>query len=637
MSAERHVIFGTAGHVDHGKSALVLALTGTDPDRLAEEKAREMTIDLGFAFLSLPGIENQVAIVDVPGHEMFVRNMVAGATGVDAAIFVVAADEGVMPQSVEHLDVLRFLGLSDGVVALTKSDKATPGQIDQASAEVRKLVHGTFLEKARIMPVSAITGDGLPAFNQELAHIAARVQARSSKDTFRLPIDRVFTLKGVGTVITGTVISGSLAAGETVTCLPQERDLRARSLQVHDKSVKRIFAGQRAAINLAGVAKDDLHRGNVLATPGALAPSFMVDARLHLSATAPRPIRQRTRVRVHHETREVMARVTLLESDLLKPGESQLIQLRLESPLVPATGDLFVLRSYSPTLVIGGGLIVDPHPPKRKQSGGSIAVAKREHSSAPERLIDALDRAGAEGEKFESLCVLATSSAQVLRTVLEQMQADLQVYAGSGDRWYSAAAIADMQASILAGLAGQHKAEPWFAFVPLNKLTASAAAAPAQRNCLRLALAALKNDGAVVIHAERVRLASHAPHWAGADALARDTILATCMDKGLATPRVEELSAAAEISEKQCRRILAALADAGDLRCLAQEIYVHTQVFDASRTKVREFLEQHGSLNIGQCRDLLNASRKYLLPFLEELDRQGLTVRQGNDRVLRKA
>ncbi len=379
---------------------LVLALTGTDPDRLAEEKAREMTIDLGFAFLSLPGIAGAVAIVDVPGHEMFLRNMVAGATGIDAAMLVIACDEGVMPQTVEHLDVLRCLRISEGVIVLTKADKS-PDLIPAVTEEARELVRGTFLEKARAIPVSSVTGEGLPALKEELARIAARVQARSAEGIFRLPIDRVFTLKGVGTVVTGTVISGSLKTGETVACLPQNSALRVRGLQVHNQPAAEVFAGQRAAINLADASKEDLERGNVLAAPGSLAPTLMADVRLELSLRGEKkPLAQRARVRIHHGTSELMARVVLLDRESLPAGESALVQLRFESPLVAAAGDPFVVRSYSPMFVIGGGSVVDPHPPKRRKAAGAEDVAKRESSPVADVILDALDRAGARGVEF---------------------------------------------------------------------------------------------------------------------------------------------------------------------------------------------------------------------------------------------
>ena len=632
---ERHVIFGTAGHVDHGKSSLVLALTGTDPDRLAEEKEREMTIDLGFAFLALPGFKEPVAIVDVPGHEMFVRNMVAGATGIDAAIFVVAADEGVMPQTVEHLDVLRFLRIPTGVIALTKIDKAAPERVTEATEQVRELVKGTFLESAPVVPVSSVTSAGLPALREELRRIASSVLARSGEGVFRLPIDRVFTLKGVGTVVTGTVISGSLGLGETVTSLPQAKEARARSLQVHNELAQRIFAGQRAAINLADVAKDELARGDVLVTPGSLAPTLMVDARLELSAKAPRPIAQRTRVRVHHGTREVMARVALLEADALRPGESALAQLRLESPLVAVPGDTFVIRSYSPMQVIGGGSVVDAHPPKRRKAAGAEEVARRENLPVCDVIIETLDRAGPRGMEFNNLRVLSGLGEADLRAALQQMESEGEALGGRHDLWFSAAAIREMQSSITARLARLHEQEPLRPFVALNAVAADAAPQPDQRECFRVAIESLRQAGNVAGTGEHARLSTHQPRWTGRFASARQAILGKLQESGLSVPSPQELAGIAGLKEPECERALAALAEAGELRLLAKGIYVRPGVFTSCRERVREFLAQHGKITVGQCRDLFGASRKYLLPFLEELDREGLTRREGDYRVLR--
>ncbi len=612
---------------------LVLALTGTDPDRLAEEKAREMTIDLGFAFLSLPGIAGAVAIVDVPGHEMFLRNMVAGATGIDAAMLVIACDEGVMPQTVEHLDVLRCLRISEGVIVLTKADKS-PDLIPAVTEEARELVRGTFLEKARAIPVSSVTGEGLPALKEDLARIAARVQARSAEGIFRLPIDRVFTLKGVGTVVTGTVISGSLKTGETVACLPQNSALRVRGLQVHNEPAAEVFAGQRAAINLADASKEDLERGNVLAAPGSLAPTLMADVRLELSLRGEKkPLAQRARVRIHHGTSELMARVVMLDRESLPAGESALVQLRFESPLVAAAGDPFVVRSYSPMFVIGGGSVVDPHPPKRRKAAGAEDVAKRESSPVADVILDALDRAGARGVEFASLRIHCGIGDEALRSALAGMKNEALAADGRRDVWFSAGALREMQAAITARLARLHAEEPLRPFAALNQVSAGAAPTPESRECFRLALDGLRARGEVVAAGERLRLATHRPQWVGRFAAVREKLLAQSRESGLAVPTVAEWAARVGLAEPDCRRALEALAEAGELILLAPGIYVHPETFSGASDRVKEFLAKNGRMNIAQARDLLGASRKYLLPFLEELDRRRVTARQGDFRV----
>jgi selenocysteine-specific elongation factor len=548
-------------------------------------------------------------------------------------MLVIACDEGVMPQTIEHLDVLRCLRIAEGVIVLTKADKS-PDLIPAVADEARELARGTFLADKKIIPVSSVTGEGIPALKEELARIAARVQARSAEGIFRLPIDRVFTLKGAGTVVTGTVLSGSLKAGESVACLPQNRILRARALQVHNEAEGEISAGQRAAINLADVSKEDLERGNVLASPNALAPTLMADARLELSLRLKKPLEQRARVRIHHGTSELMARVVLLDRDSLKPGESALVQLRLESPLVAAAGDPFVVRSYSPMFVIGGGGVVDPHPPKRRKSAGVDDVAKRESSPVAEVLLDALDRAGARGMDFARLKVHGGISDEALRSALEEMKNSGLVADGRRDFWFSAGALREMQSAITARLAKLHAAEPLRPFAALNQVSAGAAPAPDARECFRLALDALRERGEVISTGERLRLASHRPQWVGRFAAAREKLLAEArVSFCLADPTGAESLAQVGLAEADCRRALDALAEAGELILLAPGVYIHPESFSRARDQVREFLARNGRMNIAQARDLLGASRKYLLPFLEELDRQRVTAREGDFRV----
>jgi selenocysteine-specific elongation factor len=634
MASLRHIVFGTAGHVDHGKSALVLALTGTDPDRLAEEKAREMTIDLGFAFLALPGLDGMAAIVDVPGHEMFVRNMVAGATGIDAAIFVVAADEGVKPQTVEHLEVLRQLRVPAGVVALTKLDKVSPGRLSRAAEEVRELTRGTFLESAAVVPVSAVTGEGIDELKAELARIAAAATTRAAEGIFRLPIDRVFTMRGAGTVVTGTVISGAVRVGETVSVLPGDRLLRVRGLQVHGQQVARISAGQRAAVNLADVAKEKLTRGDVLATPGALSESLMVDARLNLSAAAPRALEQRARVRVHCGTAEVMARVVMLAGGELRPGESALVQLRLESALAPAAGDVFVIRSYSPMAVIGGGVIVDPHPPKRRGARGAEEVAERERLPVEELMLELLDRAGPRGVELVQLQQQLSLPEEALRSALETTKREGRAQEARRGLWLSAAAIAEMKSVVVAALARLHAAKPLQPAVALNAVAAEAAPAPESRACLRLALESLAAEGRAVVAGDRVRLADHETRWTDRQAAARERLLRGALPRGLAAPSVQEYAAATGLREAECQEILEALVAVGEMQLLASGIYIHPQAAAEGRSRVIAYLHDKQRMTVADARALLGASRKYLLPFLEQLDREGVTVREGDCRVL---
>jgi selenocysteine-specific elongation factor len=667
----RHVVFGTAGHVDHGKSALVRALTGTDPDRLAEEKAREMTIDLGFAFLTLPGLPDPIAIVDVPGHEMFVRNMVAGATGIDAALFVVAADEGVMPQTAEHLRVLHELRVQAGLIALTKADKAGPEQVAASARQVRALVEGTFLQVAPIVPVSAVTGAGLTELRERLADIARSVPTKPCDGPFRLPIDRSFTIRGAGTIVTGTVISGRLRNGDHAVLLPGGRSLRVRGLQVHGAAATEIVAGQRAAVNLAGVEKEEIERGDVLAAPGAFAPSLMLDARIELARDAEFRIAQRARLRVHHGTAEVMARIVLLEGDDLRPGQSALAQLRLESPLVGAPGDPFVLRSYSPMRVVGGGIIADAHPPKRRRAVGAKVVDGREHAPPEEAVTRLLGEAGRKGVAEGELQVRCGFSEEELGRVLGRLAERGQAVPGKRKRWFSAAAIESAAEALARALADQHGERPHWLYAPLNTVLARATGGPSAlrlaqgrpersrgtagsgsppgsekppraqsrggpegREASRLALDALVASGRVIAAGERLRLADHQPQWSARAAAVRDSLLRLMRRSGLATPSLPELAQACGASESECQDVLDALVDSELVVALGPGIYVDGEIAAACREQVISFLGEHGQMSIADARVLLGASRKYLLPLLEQLDRAGITQRRGDARVL---
>ena len=375
----RHYVIGTAGHIDHGKSALVKALTGTDPDRLEEEQRRGMTIDLGFAHFDLPG-GRRVGIVDVPGHERLIRNMLAGATGIDLVLFVVAADEGVMPQTREHLDILRFLPVRAGLIVLNKIDLAPdPAWVMLVRDDLAALTAGTFLHDAPIVEVSAKTGQGVDVLTGAIDRALTHMPGRTADAPARLPIDRAFTMAGFGTVVTGTLWSGRIATGESVELLPQGRVLRVRGVQSHGAPRDQAEAGSRVAVNLAGVEKDEVERGNALTTPGVFVPTTRLDIRVQLLPQVP-PLSHRARIRVYLGSAEVLGRLALLDRQVLEPGQETVAQLRLERPLVADAGDAFVLRRYSPMLTIGGGSVLDAHPPLRGRGAASSAP----HGAGPD-------------------------------------------------------------------------------------------------------------------------------------------------------------------------------------------------------------------------------------------------------------
>ncbi|NTV82065.1 MAG: selenocysteine-specific translation elongation factor, partial [Candidatus Aminicenantes bacterium] len=372
MPDKDHVIVGTAGHIDHGKSALVRALTGTDPDTLPEEKARGMTIELGFVFLDDPGYAKQIVFIDVPGHERFVKTMAAGASNIDAALLVIAADEGIAVQTREHFDILRLLGVRLGAVALTKSDLVDAQRLAELTATVRHFLLGSFLADAPIVPVSALTGAGVDAVKAVLQDIGRRVPARSDSGIFRMPIDRVFTMRGFGTVVAGTILGGSVRTGDRVAVYPEGLVARVRGVQVHGSKAEASAVGRRTALNLQDIDKEALRRGQVAAAEGSLAPTSRLDARLDVLGSAEREIKHRERVRLHIGTDEVMARLAVIGAQTVAPGASAPVQFILERPTVALPGDRFVIRLFSPVVTVGGGLVLDASPEKHKRFSGAV-------------------------------------------------------------------------------------------------------------------------------------------------------------------------------------------------------------------------------------------------------------------------
>src|SRR3970040_532798 len=417
-------VIGTAGHVDHGKSALVKALTGIDPDRLQEEKERGMTIDLGFAWLRLPSGQ-EVSIVDVPGHERFVKNMLAGVGGIDLALLVIAADEGVMPQTREHLAICNLLHIKAGLVALTKRDLVEEEWIELVKDDVSRLLRGTFLEGCPILPVSSKTGEGLPELRAALRTLAEKVPPKGADQSLRLPIDRVFTVKGFGTVVTGTLTAGRLALDGRAEIYPKGAQAKVRGLQCHGHPVEQAIAGQRTAVNLQGGERPPIERGDGLGLPGALVPSLLVDATLELLKDAPRPLKARDRVRFHAGTSEVMARVLLVDRPILEPGYTTHGRFRLEGPIVALPGDRYVIRSYSPIIPLGGGTLLDVAPPRFKRKAPALLAHLQilERGTPEEALEEHLRHAGPLGLKTADLRARTPFGPEKLKALLDALKA----------------------------------------------------------------------------------------------------------------------------------------------------------------------------------------------------------------------
>ncbi len=643
------VCIGTAGHVDHGKSTLVKALTGIDPDRLAEEKERGMTIDLGFAWLTLPS-GREVSIVDVPGHESFIKNMLAGVGGIDLALLVVAADEGIMPQTEEHLAILDLLHVSRGVVALTKCDLVEQDWLELVREEVAARLASTTLAGAPILPVSAYTGAGLPELVATLEQLLEEPASRQQSGRPRLPIDRVFTIQGFGTVVTGTLLDGPLSVGQEVELLPQGLRARIRTLQTHKHSVERVSPGGRTAINLAGVAKTDLARGDVLSLPGKLRPSTLLDVRLHLLESAPRPLEHNAEVDLYVGAKEVQARVRLLEGDALQPGAQGWVQLKLAEPVVVARRDRFILRLPSPSLTIGGGEIVDTQPRHHKRRDPSVLAALEvlEHGAPEEVLFAALNGAAPGGKAAERSKTKGATTPQVLRGLnsCEEAEAIRRSGLPPEEGRAALAALLEQGLAVQVGafyfatpiwerlreasgalVAGYHRQYPLRAGLPKEEWRARLGLAPRQANEVLAALVA-RGDLAEAASASAVRLPRHAPRFTPQQQQRVDALLRQFQENPFSPPGRPELEA--ELGNE----VTAALIEQGALVKVSDAMLLTPDAYNESIRRVVAHLREHGTITVAQARDLLNTSRKYMLAILEHFDERRITRRVGDDRVL---
>jgi selenocysteine-specific elongation factor len=634
-------VIGTAGHVDHGKSTLVKALTGIDPDRLKEEQERQMTIDLGFAWLTLPSGE-PVGVVDVPGHQDFIKNMLAGVGGIDAALFIIAADESVMPQTREHLAILDLLKIPAGVIALTKIDLAESAEwLELVQAEVMEVMEGTILERAPIVPVSAVTGQGLDALRQALDEVLSKVPPRSDRGRPRLPIDRVFTVAGFGTVVTGTLSEGTLRAGQEVEILPGGLRARIRGLQTHKHKIEAALPGSRVAINLVGVSTDDLERGDVVTTPGWLVPTQLVDARLDYLADAPRELRHNQEVEFFSGAAQVMAYVRLLGARSLAPGQHGWIQLRLAHPIALVKGDRFIIRQASPSLTIGGGVVVDPLPRHRHRRFRPEVVQRLEtlaHGTPADLLLEILDRQGPTPARnlVAEAGLPVETAAETLRQLLQEGSvfilldtlsatpaeglAASQYYVASPAGW----------AALLGRLTGEvgdfHRAYPLRQGMPREALKSRL---KLETRLFNEALARAAAEGALVAGDTVARLPDHAVRFSPTQQEATDRLLREFRRAPYTTPSYKE--AVTALGED----VVLALVEAGRLVRLGPDVLLLPETYDELLAWVKRTIADRGSVNVAQVRDAFDTSRKYALALLEYLDDQRITKRVGDERVLR--
>ncbi|MBR9982462.1 MAG: selenocysteine-specific translation elongation factor [Desulfatitalea sp.] len=634
----KQIILGTAGHIDHGKTSLIKALTGINTDRLKEEQLRGITIELGFASLDLPSGQ-RMGIVDVPGHEKFVKNMVAGATGIDLVALVIAADEGIMPQTREHMEICSLLGIRHGLVVLTKVDMVDEEWLALVQEEVADFTRGTFLESAPVIPVSAVTGQGLPEFTRALDRISADIPARSASGLFRLPVDRVFSMKGFGTVITGTLASGKVAVGERVMLYPSREVSKVRGLQVHNQSVNVAEAGMRTAINFQGLEKTAVNRGDVIAMPDSLVPSYMVDVVLRYLPSNPRALKNRSRVRFHTGTGEMMGVVVLLDRDDLPPGERTVAQIRLDTPVTLVKDDRYVLRSYSPTRTVGGGLVLNPVAPKHKRNRPEITTRLSDLSeAAPEQIVTYhLEEAGFNGCTFNDLRIMTNLPEKQLDRVLQGMMSQKSAIQIDREkrRYVHQRAFADLESAISDHLAAHHKKNPLKAGMPKEELK-SKLPAVVDIKLFLLALQQMVKNSTIAQQEDLVHLSDHRVALGVDQQALRESILETYTREGLSPPYFKDLCQQLDTPLEQARQVLSLLVNEGLMVKVKEELYYHHEPLDKVKQSLVDHLTAQEEISTPQFKEMTGLSRKYLIPLLEHFDTTQLTIRIGDVRRLRK-
>jgi selenocysteine-specific elongation factor len=633
----RDLILGTAGHIDHGKTSLVKALTGIDCDRLPEEKARGITIDIGFAILDLG--EFRLGIVDVPGHERFIKNMLAGATGIDLAVLVVAADDSVMPQTREHLEILRLLGLRHGLVALTKCDLVDETSREVVELEIRELVQGSFLEKAPIIRTSAQTGEGIEPLKASIAEICRHVEARTGQEWFRMAIDRSFIVQGHGTVVTGSVTAGSIRVGDEVDWLPKGERVRIRSLQNHDLAVEGVHRGMRAAINLAGVHHEEVIRGQELATPGYLEPSRVVTVRLHCLADAKRPIKHRSPVRFHVGTSEIMGQVALLDCDTIEPGQWGLAQLFLESPATATWGQPFVLRESSATQTLGGGQVLQPVAKKiRRRHVEILERIERLWSGSPvDRALTVAWFGGFSGFTPADLVRGANVGPDEALALIEQLTTRGQLVDISTSHarhlLLHADMIQELEVRILQLVGRLHEQFPLMTAHDRQKVQ-SQLDYVGDDALVHEVVERLLERKKLVGDLRRIARADFKPKLSGNQRKIKDKMIAAYHEARFQPPEPASFANQAGGNAASLKDLFDVCVAEGYLVRIADDLYLHADSEAEMRRLIQERLACGPGMPVAEIRDLLGTTRKYAVPICEYLDSIGLTRREGDLRIL---
>ena len=639
----REIILGTAGHVDHGKTSFIKALTGIETDRLKEEKKRGITIELGFAHLDLP-CGHRLGIVDVPGHEKFIRNMVAGAAGMDMVAFIIAADEGIMPQTVEHFEICKLLGVQDGLIILTKKDMVEPEWLEMVEEEVQEFFRDSFLQEAPILAVSSVTGEGIDAVRQELDKKVSRIHFQEEFGPFRLAVDRVFSMKGFGTVITGTSLSGRISVGDELMFYPREVLAKIRGIQRHGTDVEVIEAGHRTAINLQGIEKEEINRGDMAATPGSMTPSIRLDCRLHYLKSNEKELTNRTRVRVHVGTREVLGRVILMETDGIGPGSDANVQLLLQEPVAVWPGDRYVIRSYSPIRTIGGGIVYNNAPRKRKRTVARDRERNREiftlyrKGSAEEKMLLFLEESGFAGISEDELATRLGVFGKKLKKLLQQPISTGRIVVVESDsrRLVADSVLKRLTTTMLQHLSDYHRNNPLKSGLAREELR-SRLRPQVDPKLFNYALNFLTKKGKIIQEEAEVRLAGHEVTLQVDEQAMREKISRLYLEAGLKPPNLKDVLARFnEFPEAQIRQVIDLLVQDGAIVKINEALYFHASVLEELQEQLVDFIRKEGEIDAPRFKKMTGLTRKFSIPLLEYFDKIKLTIRIDDKRVLRK-
>ncbi len=633
----KNIILGTAGHIDHGKTSLVKALTGIETDRLKEEKERGITIELGFASLDLPNGQH-IGIVDMPGHEKFVKNMVAGSSGIDVVTMVIAADEGVMPQTREHMEICNLMGIEHGLVALTKIDMVDEDLLELALDDINDFIQGTFLEDKLIIPVSSVSKEGLDKFVDTLEDICNSIPERKFSSIFRLPVDRVFSMKGFGTVITGTLMSGNINVGDDIMVYPKKTTSKVRGIQVHSAGVETAGVGTRTAINFQGLDKESVHRGNVLSTPNTLIESYMADARFHYLKSNAKPAKARTRIRFHSGTSEILGYMVLLDREELLPGDEACVQFRLEEPICCIKDDRYVIRSYSPVKTIGGGAILNPVSQKHKlfdkivtQGLEDLLLEDREQT-----ISFFLSLKGFLGLSFAQLRVMTNITDKKLTAALQKMLAKQQVVQTDKEKqiYVHGPFMDNFKDKFLEKIKNYHAGNPLKEGMPTQELKSKFQYIE-DAKFFNLLFTKLTKENLIVLDKSTVKLADFKVTLQIDQHEVKEKIKSIYQSSGLTPPFFRTICQDIKIDKKNATDVLRMLIDEKSIVKTKDDLYFDAEIIETLKQKLIEFLKEKESITTPEFKEMIKVSRKFVIPLIEYFDSINLTIRVGDTRQLR--